>query len=95
MEILRKLSEIQKEAKILSRTVARYQKLKEKEDLAKIEKFLATFKKSLGEIKDQSLMMLAEKFLSAASEDLKRQKNELRERFGREIKELTEREGWG
>lgn len=93
MEIAGILSEIQKEAKVLSKIVRRYQKIKEKQNPAKIEKFLLTKEKELANIKNLYLKDLAENFYEGIANSLKIEKESLRERFGRELKELVEKEG--
>ncbi len=93
MEIFLTLKEFEKGVKVLSKAIRRYQKVKEKGDLAKIEKFLSGQKKELDNITDEYLRSIGERFYETVSTYLKGEKEALRERFGRELKDLLEKEG--
>ncbi|MEO0116892.1 MAG: hypothetical protein ABIK97_05045 [candidate division WOR-3 bacterium] len=93
MEIAEFLSEIEKDAQRLRRVVRLYQKIKEKGDLIKIEKFLLKKEKEIGGLKSEYLKNLAENFYKEIADFLQAEKDTLREKFGRELKELVEREG--
>ncbi len=93
MEIDETLKEIAKGLRILSKAIRYYQKIKEKKELAKVEKFVSTLKRDLANIQDPYLKDLGERFCQEIEISVEREKESRRERFGQELAGLLEKEG--